>query len=280
VTISPAPKPWQRNSFAVITAGCWIAAFALAPSPWLLSPHAGQLASFLLTVAGMICLFVTFGYAVSDSTLGILLNGRNVYSLSRFQMVLWTVLVLSALMSAAACRAWSQQAALDIRIPGELLAAMGISLVSAAAAPALLSLKSDSTATSAQLMSAEGRLGEPLVPVGKVIGRPAGAPASLADLVRGDELANAGAIDLSKVQQLLITLLLITVYASMVGQFFFDTSFAQKVTDLPGFDQSFVNLMLVSHGGYLAYKATSKPDDVTPTLLRPSPPDRNGATGA
>lgn len=272
--IERAPTWWRKGAYVWPTVLCWLLAFVVVPNLTRFEPGHRALASFLLSLAGMISVFVACGWAVSRSALGILLNGRNVYSLSRLQMVLWTVLVFSALLATAACRGWNQVDALDISIPNNLLAAMGISFVSAAAAPALLSLKSQAQPSDDELAAASGVRGA-ISPSGKLVGRPPGAPAALSDLVKGDELANCASIDLSKVQQLIVTALLVVVYCTMLWNFFLLTDLGTSTTTLPDFNPSFVNLMLISHGGYLAYKAVSKPADTALGLQRPPPPDRN-----
>jgi hypothetical protein len=277
--IEPAPKPWQRNAFIWLTLAMALVAFVIAPRWAAASAPAnvnGYLVSFGAAVLGMIFLLITFGLAVNNLATGVLLTGRNTYSLSRLQMVLWTVLILSALMATAACRAWAGLEPLAISIPTDLLEAMGISYVSAAAAPALLSLKTQA-ATDGQVAAAANRLRESVTHTGQVVGRPPGAPPVIADLVKGDELANAGIIDLSKVQQLIITLMLVVTYGGTLVSVFMSSSFLKTPVTLPDFGKSFVELMLVSHGGYLAYKATSKPgDEATGGAERPAPPDRNG----
>jgi hypothetical protein len=71
--------------------------------------------------------------------------------------------------------------------------------------------------------------------------------------VTGEELGNAGSPDLGKIQQLLVTLLLLGIYTAYVYALFAGT--AEKITHLPLLDPSFVWLMGISHASYLAYKA-------------------------
>jgi hypothetical protein len=69
-------------------------------------------------------------------------------------------------------------------------------------------------------------------------------------------VANAGVVDLSKVQQLLVTILLIGTYTFLLIHTF---SHADKGIDsLPGIGPRFIELMGISHAGYLVYKATPK----------------------
>src|SRR5207253_1021586 len=153
-------------------------------------PGVTRVVAFLGALAGVVCLLFGIGIDVSETPLGVLLSGRNTYSLSRLQMVLWTVLVLSALIGAAVSRAWgidhigTVTTALAIEIPGNLLAAMGISYFTGFAAPAALALKSQSrtTATAGQLNLASNRLGEKIYATGRVVGRPLSEQARIADM--------------------------------------------------------------------------------------------------
>ncbi|MDO3412389.1 hypothetical protein QWJ34_21675 [Saccharibacillus sp. CPCC 101409] len=69
---------------------------------------------------------------------GLLVNERNIMSLSRFQTVLWTLLLLSAFYTAAALRVYglpNPYSALDIVMDWHLWALMGISITSLVTAP-------------------------------------------------------------------------------------------------------------------------------------------------
>ena len=263
---------------------CWAATVLLAQAPYptpkaaAVAPDSGVLAhswAFIVAVTGNLLLFAACGEAVSRSPLAILRTGRNTLSLSRLQMVAWSALVIAAITAAAACRgvALGANEALALRIPPELLQVMGISFVSAAAAPAILSLKSQ-PADVDQVQAAAHRMGEALVRSDQLVRRPMGSRVRLADLVRGDDLNSAGSVDLGKVQQLAISALVIAVYATVVATFFRWERFGGLATGLPRFSSDFVTLLLVSHGGYLALKAASKPES-SPASRPPPPGDRN-----
>ncbi len=247
------------------------------------------LAGFLGTLGGTLCLFIAFGLAITKSAFGIVRGSNNLYSLSRLQMAGWTWLILSALIAVAVARLWHQADksadALNIYIPSNLFIVMGISFFTGAAAPALLSLKSNSNATQGQLNTARVRMDETGVSNnGQVIVRDPNVPAHFGDLVEGEEVSNAGTVDISKVQQLLITLLLMGVYFAMLWNLFVSPDDGQlwqlhatdaaklkemgldkvcspascKWAALPDFPASLVTLLAVSHGGYLAYKAAPR----------------------
>ncbi|WP_458764646.1 hypothetical protein [Cupriavidus basilensis] len=289
------------RSLYLICVVLWLA--TLAGLPALHTVHAGgvwggegtvRVVAFLGAFAGTVALVAGLGIEVAGTPLGLIESGRNTFSLSRLQMSMWTVLILSALMAVAVCRGWglmgkaSWSTALNIDIPDELFEVMGISFFSAAAVPSILALKSQpsSTPTQAQLDASRARAGEAtLGAIGSVIQRPLSENPRLSDLVRGDDVATAGTIDVSKVQQLLITALLIAVYFAMLVNLFHTGSAADAVvagtTNMPPFTPKFVNLLALSHAGYLVYKAAPRtaPDPATPSspsaTPRPSPPDRD-----
>jgi hypothetical protein len=273
-----------------------MAGFLFIPSGESFSPEHTRLAILASALIGILLFAFGVGLDVTKSPLGILLSGRNTYSLSRLQMALWTWLVLGGLIATAVSRAWSigkvgtPMTALAIRIPSELLAAMGISYFTGFAAPAALALKGQTQSTPGQINLSAKRMGESICTVGSVVYRPLNAPPKIADMVQGDDLATAGTVDLSKVQQLMITLLLIGIYLVQLVGLFTSPHFtasdgtpallggSSDMTSLPSLQSNFVSLLALSHAGYLAYKVAprlqAQPSAASLPALRPTPPDR------
>ena len=99
----------------------------------------GPLALWGIGVLIIGILLLLAGHEINGRWLGILIDTRNKFSLSRLQITLWTIMVLSAYFTMAMPRVGAmigeqatlnQQQALDIRFPEELILAMGISAVS------------------------------------------------------------------------------------------------------------------------------------------------------
>ena len=199
------------------------------------------------------------GWLVNNRPIGAFIDNRNRISLSKLQAGAWTVVVLAAFATGAAFNAAaelfqaSSVTALAITIPNELLLAMGISATSLVAAPALLSIKAQQTPADGAEKAARDKVGESVEGNGKVLTRGVATDASWSDLVTGDELGNAGSPDLGKIQQALITLLLLGCYAAYIYADFAGS--AEKIASLPALDKSFIWLMGISHASYLAYKA-------------------------
>lgn len=257
-----------------ICASALVALLVLGLGPWMISGRpAARTVAFTGCIFSFVLALIGIGVAITGQRAGVLWSSRNTYSLSRLQVTLWTVLVLSGLAAACACRAFglfddpgsqgTLATAMEIQIPTALLAAMGISLATAAAAPAILSMKSQSAAPSqADMNAVAGQVNGDMGALGRVGIRPSGCPPLVKDLFRSDDAAGLGTVDMSKVQQFIVTLLLISTYFAMLFQMFW-TGHAQQFdgipikggSALPRLSDGFIWLMGVSHAGYLAYKA-------------------------
>ena len=199
---------------------------------------------WLTTMAMMVVLLICIGRAIAGRWDGVLVDGRNRLSLSRLQMLGWTLLILSALITAIASNLAAGHAAiaLSITIENPLLAAMGISAVSLAATPALLTLKGQDS--SGRTMAATN---------------PNSDCAGWLDIFSGDEEKDRNVPDLSKIQQFLVSLALIGGYGFAIGYLFLGLNPGQLFTAFPDMDDKIVWLLGISHAGYLSYKAASKP---------------------
>lgn len=264
----------------------WIAAYH-----WAHWPQTAKLVvvpAFGANLLGVTLVVMGLGYAVTGLPTGFFMSSYYKYSLAKLQMALWTVLVVAALATAAEANIFRHAAdyantakpllrdpkqdpdpdknpplgPLDILIPGELLVAMGISLASLAGSSAVLALKGGQDPASGSVARMKDRVVESegvdramVGNTGSVATNRHRSGARWANVVSGDEVANAGMIDLSKVQQLLVTLLLVLGYAGvLVGLFVGD----KAVIGLPPLGSYAVTLLAISSAGYLAYKAAPK----------------------
>lgn len=211
--------------------------------------------TWLWTAVLVLFAIMVMGGAVNGRLDGVLIDNRNRISLSKFQMLLWTVVVLSALIAAASVNITGNKPdPLEIGIPVELLLAMGIAATSFVATPALLQLKANQDSSSTALVRAEDKLN--LAPGeaganGQIFQLCSPQLASWTDMFLGDDVGNAGSADISKVQQFAITLLLVGIYIGSLWKLFGTAPIAA----LPVLSSGFVTLMAISHASYLAYKA-------------------------
>jgi len=97
-------------------------------------------------------------------------------------------------------------------------------------------------------------LTQPLKPNGSVVEKGTPADARWIDLVLGDE-GDAASIDVSKVQKVAFTVLLLVIYGAGL---FSTLQRTGVVHQFPKVDPGFVALLGVSHAAYLAYKMLPK----------------------
>jgi hypothetical protein len=289
--------PWDKG-VAARAANKAVAALANAqkPVPQALadaaaaanaSLNATYAQSWIMTVVLMIAFMALVGIGLNNRPAGVLIGTSNKVSLSKFQMALWTVVVLSALITGVCARIVGAPALppLAMSIPNELLAAMGIAATSLVAAPSLVSLKAAQPGATPEAIAAAaertGRAAAEVVTAGQVVGFNSPMDARWMDMFRGDEANTFGSADLSKVQQFLITIVVVGVYAAAVWQAFIEGKplSADKLAFLPTIDSDFVWLLLISHGGYLAAKVTPTPSGAPPAASTPPTIDSDGAAG-
>jgi hypothetical protein len=221
--------------------------------------------------AALIVLFmIMVGVAINNRPAGLIIDNRNRVSLSKLQAAAWTVLVVSAVATMAAARiAAGVSNPLEIVIPGELLAALGLSAASLAATPALLTLNSNRPPPTEDQRANVARTLEmadnEMDSTSSVFGRTDPAYARWMDIFRGEDVATAASPDLSKIQQFLLTLLVLGVYVAALLVMFL----RQEATlilppggasaSLPPISEEFIWLLGISHASYLAYKAAPQP---------------------
>lgn len=175
--------------------------------------------------------------SVHPGILGVFIDRRGRFSLTHFQIVVWTIVVLS-LVSGMFWGRLLQGGDLDplgFSIPAEVLGLLGISLGSGLAAGVV---KSSKDADAPQRIAAD-------------VPRPAQVflleEGALADKV----------IDVSKFQNFIITVILVIAF---VIQAIDTIQAAKEVTDvvLPTFSPTFLTLLGISHAAYVGGKMPSQ----------------------
>lgn len=200
----------------------------------ILSLRNPTLIAWLVIAVLMTSIGVVAGHGITGLSRGVLIDDRHRLSLSRAQMLLWTVLVLSGYLAAALANLGrGAPAALDVAVPSELWIAMGISTASLVASPAALAYKQRKRP-------------------GQVESMPLQEDSGWADLFRGEEVTDSHHLDLGKVQMLLFTVVVVLAYALALGDLFTSPG---TFSTLPPLDDSVISLLLISHAGYIAKKA-------------------------
>jgi hypothetical protein len=213
----------------------------------------------LLTVFAVIS-----GHGVTGMWRGLLVDERNKMSLSRLQMILWTIIVLSGFLTVAMANiAAAVDNPLSISIPKELWLLMGISTTSLVGSPLILSTKKvkepeegEQKQTIASIAAEEGVSSEDLkskvTNKGQVMVNKDSKNARLSDLFKGEETGNGAQLDLGKIQMFYFTLILVLAYAVALGNLL---AYTGMFDTFPNLSSSMVALLGISHAGYLTNKA-------------------------
>jgi hypothetical protein len=230
----PAAKWTRWHTVAQLLIIIAIAVVGVATPAW----NMNRLASWLIIVALFLAFLFVVGHGITGRLQGLLIDERNKMSLSRLQMVAWTLVILSGLLAIALTNiGLGSKTPLAIVVPTQVWLMMGISTTSLIGSPLL---KSNKVAT------------------GKIDTNDDLHDAEVADLFRGEETSNYDMLDLAKVQMFFFTLVLVLAYAVLLGSVFANTT--GPIGGLPDIDPSMTTLLGISHAGYLANKAIPHPD--------------------
>lgn len=216
---------------------------------------------WILNMGLLIGFALIAGHIVTGVWRGVLITSSNKISVSRLQMLLWTVLILSGFLIAVLINIHRGIGnPLSIEIDPQLWTLMGISTASLVGSPLITnSKKSEQPNTQAEVKTKEA-LKERGVDTshvkseGKILVNEKPEDASWTDIFRGEESGNAAYLDLAKIQMFFFTLITWTVYAVALGDRF-TKSIGQGVSAFPDVDGSMVALLGISHAAYLANKA-------------------------
>jgi len=224
-----------------------------------LAPRAG----WGVVAISMLAYLLFLGRWISGRALGVLVNERNLMSLSRFQMVAWTVLLLSSFFAVAlkrlhALNANPAAAPLNIAMNWRLWALMGISATSLVGTPILLSPKTAQSADPKVVDRAAKALNEPAEDIqansqGKLYSNANVSDAALSDMFQGDEVGDTAYVDLSKVQMFYFTVIGIIAYGYAL-YIAMGNIYPQEGFSMPTPPDALVALLGISHAAYLTSK--------------------------
>ena len=177
----------------------------------------------------LIFIFIKVGQSKKLGILGILVDKRGKYSLSRLQALSWTFLIGAAYLGIAVDRASF------IEIPGKILALIGISLGSAVVSQAIKTYKIDT-----QLTVNAVKDSQPIHP-------------TLIDIISEEEAGFESRLSLGKFQMLVWTVISLAIYAVIL----LIKATSSDMTELPDITLTMVELMGISNGAYLIHKIPS-----------------------
>ncbi len=262
---------------------------------WRYTDLGGQLSlmgPMVLSAAAIVALVMAAGLAFQGLFFGALIDERNRLSLSRTQMVAWTIVLLGGYsvlamfnvallashgreqLQAVAVGASTVQSAFSLfpSMDPSLWAVLGISVaVSPYLSRRILPFQTVDEEAGGAARELEVR---PTAP--QPANMPAGSPrpldsrasaseASWSDLFQGEWAADADHVDVSRLQHLVITGLLLASYTVLLIEYvqaLGGTSVlvamktgAPVFTSMPPVDGTFVGLLALSHAAYLGFKA-------------------------
>jgi hypothetical protein len=221
------------------------------------------LAVLWVEVAALTALMIAVGVSVTHRYWGILINERNVMSLSRFQAVLWTVLILADYATILLGRAWQGMSLTDAKdlLRPDLLMLMGISYASAVGTSIVHANKAAKPTPVNAVSDAQANLndnaGNFTAAQGVMYKNKDLSDANVGDLFQGDELADAHTTDLSKVQMFFFTIVSAVVFLGTADAMFTNMKSIGDVL-IPQLPENLIALMGISHAAYLSNKAVTR----------------------
>jgi hypothetical protein len=184
-------------------------------------------------------------------------------SLSRFQAVLWTVLILADYATILLGRAWQGMSLVDAKdlLRPDLLMLMGISYASAVGTSIVHANKAGKPTPANAVAEAQTNLndnaGNFTAAQGVMYKNKDLSDANVGDLFQGDELADAHATDLSKVQMFFFTIVSAVVFLGTADAMFTNMKSIGDVL-IPQLPENLIALMGISHAAYLGNKAVTR----------------------
>ena len=243
---------------AMILLSAWYGASA--------KPFSGQYV-WTADLALLSVFFLLVGKWRIGQSLGVLINDRNVMSLSRLQMAAWTLVVVSGLFLLTIVKVF-KGLPLSIELDKTLWAAMGISTASLVGSPLLLNQKKDQAPSDRSVTRTEVAVDDKQVNdnrQGTLYANGSASEALFSDMFEGDEVGNTAYVDMAKVQMFVFTALLVLSYAvslwylfGNVHNYLVNNNLASlRDVELPKLSENQVTLLLISHAGYLTSKSVS-----------------------
>ena len=217
-------------------------------------------AIWFITIGIFSVVGILLGLGISGRKAGIFINERKLMSISRFQIAMWTLIILSAYFAIyiGRLREGSVEDPLAIAIDWNLWIVMGLSgasfvgksLISGkkgAMRPAdteFESMKAAKDLKENQDDIKENRIG--VLYANKCI-----RDARFTDMFEHDEMRNTRFIDMGKLQMFFFTVVALLSYGTLLFQVIYTQDPAQ-INALPEVSEGLVAILAISHAGFLA----------------------------
>jgi hypothetical protein len=216
---------------------------------------------FLMTL-GIAGLAIALGLGTKGRVTGIWIDERNRVSLARAQVTLWTIVALGGFAAIALYNVGLAGPVAFPQIPSAIAAALVIAFASPMISALILNSKSfgspDASSAPANSLRIDVTGQAADKPNDPLETRPIPSEASLADVFVGEHISDAGNVDLSRLQNVVLTVTLVLGYLAMlVGQLGSVTAdtLLTGFSALPDPGAAFTSVLLVSHATYLGTKA-------------------------
>ena len=223
--------------------------------------------AWLVLAGAMIVFLAVLGLQINGRIGGSLIDDMKLMSLSRFQLVAWTVVIGSSILAFGLVRAFALgSGALEFTIHRELWMLLGISAGAAAGKELVNSVKKDKHVENADVLAVQTaetltKQGTPTNHVeveqhrvGSLYGNPSTDDASLVDMFQGTEVANTAQVDMAKVQMFFFTIAALVAYGAEVFTMLGKVTAASQLVELPKVGPGLLALLTVSHATYLGGK--------------------------
>lgn len=241
-----------------------------------------------MLMLGIVGLGIALGLGTKGNVFGIWINKQNRISLARAQVSVWTIVILGAYAAVALVNAGMvgglmrdaiiadgslANLAPFATIPAAVLAALGISVGSPMISALIMSRKPKAGADPGPQVDLTGADDKGVTRFfgGETSGlsvRPNYQQPTLADLFLGEEEANKDLVDISRLQNVIFTVMLAFGYAALLFGLAREIDFSTVMDtfangrvllrSLPDAGPTFTTLLGVSHAAYLITKAAPK----------------------
>ena len=269
----PAPQDTTQRRWSLFTIALLLALVAAAG--WILlggndATKPNLQAQWIFVAVILTAFSALSGFLIKGRLDGILIDERNRVSLSRLQWITWFIILLGGYFTEAVWN--SAHGGAYPTMQEELFILLGIVSASAITSNLIIDTKkTDLPTPPAQQLPGQPQLLAPAPPlqpgqpgqIGRIDCNATVAEASWADLFMGEEVANRNVVDISRLQKLVITVLLAITYIKLLWDVLGNTVAGVSdtkgaVLNMPPVNSTFLWLLGISHAAYLAYKATPK----------------------
>jgi hypothetical protein len=203
---------------------------------------------------------VLIGKYTTDDYWGVFTNERKKIALSRFQLVVWTIIVLSAFLTIALGRISAGSSdPLNIALPIQLWELLGISTTALVGSPLILNTKISKISKEFRASHLADPDAEPKF--GILAYNDDKKKAKFSDMFTGDETGNEGSIDMAKVQMFFFTIIIAFSYMVLLFNLINTTNADALIAspfNFPTLSESLVALLGISSAGYLVNKTYDK----------------------